>query len=72
MECMVYTIPEVASALGVSRLTAYKLAKAGQIPTIRLGKRMVVPRVRLEQLLNGESKSVEKDGRNEGNLNTSE
>lgn len=32
-------IPEVAHAFGIARETAYRMAKAGQIPTIRVGKR---------------------------------
>jgi hypothetical protein len=50
------TIPEVARALRISRGLAYELAKQDKLPVkvLRVGeKRMVVPRVLLENLLNG-------------------
>ncbi len=37
------TIPEVARALRISRSCAYELAAAGQIPTKRWGRRLLVP-----------------------------
>jgi excisionase family DNA binding protein len=48
------TIPEAARALGISRGLAYELAKRDELPVkvLRLGeKRMVVPRLALEELL---------------------
>ncbi|MCK4788852.1 MAG: helix-turn-helix domain-containing protein [Desulfobacteraceae bacterium] len=56
-ENLTMTIPEVAKALGISRGTAYSLARQGQlpIPVIKLGpKRMVVSRHALERLLSGD------------------
>lgn len=49
------TIEDAAKELGISRHTAYQCARDGQIPTIRLGRRLVVPRVRLEAMLRGET-----------------
>ncbi len=40
------TIPEVAAELGIGRSLAYALAAQGEIPVLRLGKRLVVPRAR--------------------------
>lgn len=37
------TVTEAAAALGVSRSTAYKLVRTGEIPSLRLGSRIVVP-----------------------------
>ena len=37
--------------LGISRGLAYELARSGQIPVLRLGKRLLVPKVALERLL---------------------
>lgn len=54
LEPLTMTVDEAALMLGISRHTAYQCAKTGQIPTIRLGKRLVVPRIRLEALLRGE------------------
>ena len=50
-EKLCYTIPEAAALLGFSRNFGYELARRGEIPIIRFGKRMLVPRVALEKLL---------------------
>lgn len=47
-----YDLPEVATRLGVSRTSAYRWAKDGTLPTIRLGRRLLVPRAALEAMLN--------------------
>lgn len=49
MEQTVLTIAECASLLGVARNTAYSLAARGVIPTLRLGRRIVVPRIAFER-----------------------
>lgn len=49
---LVVTVEEAAIALGISRGLAYQLARSGEIPAIRLGRRLVVPRARLEQMVN--------------------
>ena len=38
-----YSIKETARLLGVGDNTAYAAAKAGQIPTIKIGNREIVP-----------------------------
>lgn len=50
------TIPEVAEALGLARSTAYELAATNRLPVpiIRIGRRVVVSRERLERLLAGD------------------
>ena len=45
------TIPEVAKVLGIGRNAAYEAARTGQIPTIRIGGRILVPLAALEKLL---------------------
>lgn len=45
------TIPETAKALGIGRSAAYEGARSGQIPTIRIGKRILVPISALERML---------------------
>ena len=39
----VLTVEEVASLLGLGRSATYEAARRGQIPTRRLGRRIVVP-----------------------------
>ena len=45
------TVPEVAKLLGISRNYAYELARRGEIPVIRIGKRLLVPKIGLEKKL---------------------
>jgi excisionase family DNA binding protein len=45
------TLMEAAVRLGIGRNQAYKAADRGEIPTIRIGKRRLVPRAPFERLL---------------------
>lgn len=45
------TIPRAGQVLKISRTSAYLAAKNGQIPTIRVGRRLLVPTARLLELL---------------------
>jgi excisionase family DNA binding protein len=45
---------EVAEALGVSVTHIWRLANAGVIPTVTIGKRRLVPREEFEAFLRGE------------------
>jgi excisionase family DNA binding protein len=46
--------PDAAHMLGVSRTTIYKAAKLGQVPTVKVGNLLLVPKPALERLLNAE------------------
>lgn len=48
---MTLTIEEAAEELGISRGKGYDAAKSGEIPTIKIGRRLLVPRVALDRLL---------------------
>lgn len=52
--CATITIVEAARHLGIGRNQAYEAAKRGEIPSIKIGKRLLVPKVALERMLNGE------------------
>lgn len=43
--------PFTGRLLGISKSSTYAAAKTGQIPTLRLGKRLVVPTAALRQML---------------------
>ena len=45
------TVPEVAKMLGISRNFAYELVKQGKLPVIKFGKRLLIPRVALDKML---------------------
>lgn len=49
--CLVYTVSETGAMLGLSRSTAYDLVKSGDIASIRLGRRLYVTRLTLEEIL---------------------
>ena len=46
-----YTVPEAAQMLGLSRNFVYDLVKQGQLPVVKFGKRLLIPRVALEKIL---------------------
>ena len=43
---------EVAQVLGISRANAYVLMHSADFPTLRIGKRMVVPKDKLIEWIN--------------------
>jgi excisionase family DNA binding protein len=45
------TVEEASEALGISRSLAYELVRQGEIPSLRLGRRIVVPVRALENLV---------------------
>ena len=47
--CM--TVDELGQQLGVSRPVAYELAHRDGFPSIKLGRRLLIPRAALEQWL---------------------
>jgi excisionase family DNA binding protein len=49
-----YTVPEAAAMLGLSRNFAYELVKQKQLPVVKFGKRLLIPRVALEKMLEKE------------------
>jgi excisionase family DNA binding protein len=48
---LVLTVDEAAYLLNISRGLAYELVARGELPAIRLGRRIVIPRVAMEELL---------------------
>jgi excisionase family DNA binding protein len=45
------TVEQAAKLLGIGRSTAYELVHTGDIPSLRLGRRIVVPVNRLAQMI---------------------
>lgn len=45
------TVEEAAKVLGIGRASAYAAAKAGDLPCVKVGGRLLVPRARLAALL---------------------
>ena len=53
-ERLVYTVAEAGRLLGLSRNGSYEAAKRGDFPTIRMGRRLLVPKVPFHRLIDGE------------------
>jgi len=50
-ERLTVTVAEAARLLGIGRGLAYELARLGKLPCLRLGRRMVIPRAALTEML---------------------
>jgi excisionase family DNA binding protein len=55
-----FMVEEVATLLGIGRNSAYQAIARGELPALRLGRRLLVPRAALERHL-AESGAVERD-----------
>lgn len=58
-ESMVLTVGETAMLLRLSKTTVYDQIRQGSVPSIRLGKRILIPRAALMRKL---EEAVGKDG----------
>jgi excisionase family DNA binding protein len=48
---LVFTVEEAAQLLGISRSFAYEAVQRGEIPSMRIGKRILVPKAALQRHL---------------------
>jgi excisionase family DNA binding protein len=48
---LVYTVPEAGRLLGLGRNAAYAAAQRGEIPTLRIGRLLLVPKIPLHRML---------------------
>ena len=51
VERLCLTVPEAAGMLGISRNFAYELVKRQELPVIKFGKRILIPRAALAKML---------------------
>ena len=58
-EKLTFTVSETASLLGLSRNSAFKGVMRGEIPHIKVGKRILIPRRALEAMLESAGKPKE-------------
>ena len=49
------TVEETAKVLGIGRSLAYRMAQDGEIPTLRLGRRILIPRQAITELLGAQT-----------------
>ena len=52
-EALTMTVSEAAKVLGISRSSAYECVRRGELRAVRLGRRLVVPRSAVTELLQG-------------------
>jgi excisionase family DNA binding protein len=51
VEPVVYNVDEVAELLGIGRSSVYRRIADGTIRTVKVGRRVLIPRAALEELL---------------------
>lgn len=51
METRTYTVSEVAKLLGIGRASAYQAVQRGEIPSLRIGTRLVCPKVAIHDMI---------------------
>jgi excisionase family DNA binding protein len=56
VERLTLTIEDAARLLGIGRGSAYEAARRGEIPVIRVGRRLLVPQEGLAAMLAGPSR----------------
>lgn len=50
-ERLTYSVREAAQVLGLSRNSAYQAVLRGEIHHVRIGRRILIPRVQLDRML---------------------
>jgi excisionase family DNA binding protein len=58
-EPLTISVEDAARLLGISRGLAYEAARRGELPVIRLGRRLLVPRQRLLGLVGTNEEMVD-------------
>jgi excisionase family DNA binding protein len=48
------SVVEAGRRLGLGKDAAYRAARSGELPVLRIGRRLLVPKARFERLLAGE------------------
>jgi len=55
LEVAVYNIPQIAVLLDINVVKAYELAKRKDFPTVRIGRRILVPKQAFYKWLNDQA-----------------
>ena len=55
---LMLSVPEVATALGISRAGAYELARSEGFPALRIGTRIVIPKDKLQEWVDKRTKKI--------------
>ncbi len=62
------TVEEAARILGLGRASAYTAANNGELPTVQIGRRLLVPVARLRRMLGEQTDTIneQRPGGNQG------
>ena len=55
---LMLSVPEMATALGISRAGAYELARSEGFPALRIGTRIVVPKDKLQEWVDKQTEKI--------------
>lgn len=55
----IYTVEEVARRLRIGRGSAFNAVKSGEIPSIRIGRRILIPKAAIDAMLEKPSTQAE-------------
>lgn len=58
-ESLTLTVSEAAQVSGISRTTAYECVRTGELRAVRLGRRLVVPKTAITDLLDPPAPTIE-------------
>jgi len=50
-ERLIYTVEKAGRLLGIGRSAAYEAARSGELPVIRIGRRLLVSKQALDRML---------------------
>jgi excisionase family DNA binding protein len=56
-DCLTYTVPEAGRLVGLTRNKAYAAAARGELPVIRFGKLLKVPKEAFHRMLDRPAKA---------------
>ena len=56
-QALTLTVPEVARILRISRGATYEAIRRGEIPALRFGRSLRIPRAALDRLLSGQDRA---------------
>ena len=57
-ERLTYSVEEAAELLGISRAFAYECVSRGDIPHLRIGRRILIPKSALHKFVEGATRDV--------------
>ena len=66
VEPLTYSVETAARLLGIGRNSAFEAIRQGQLPAVRIGRRLLVPRRAIEKMLDEANSNIAGDEVAEG------